>query len=63
MGREYDEHYEMIQFITDVADLDNVSDMDASIMEHIIVKIENKDEIPQQLIKHNTYGRNGLRKD
>jgi hypothetical protein len=63
MGREYDEHYEMIQFITDVADLDNVSDKDASITENIIRKIENKEEIPQQLIKHNTYGRNGLRKD
>ena len=63
MGREYDEHYEMIQFITDEADLDNVSDKDASITENIIRKIENKEEIPQQLIKNNTYGRNGLRKD
>jgi hypothetical protein len=57
MGREYDEHYEMIQFITDVADLDNVSDKDASITENIIRKIENKEEIPQQLIKNNMYER------
>ena len=56
MGREYDEHYEMKQYITDVADLDNVSDMDASIMEHIIVKIENKDKVPEHLIKNNNYG-------
>jgi hypothetical protein len=57
MGREYDEHYEMIQFITDVADLDNVSDKDASITENIIRKIENKEEMPQQLIKNNMYER------
>jgi hypothetical protein len=57
MSREYDEHYEMIQFITDVADLDNVSDKDASITENIIRKIENKEEIPQQLIKNNMYER------
>jgi hypothetical protein len=57
MSREYDEHYEMKQFITDIADLDNVRDIDASIMEHIIVKIENNDKIPQQLIKNNMYER------
>jgi hypothetical protein len=51
MGREYDEHYEMIQFITDVADLDNVSDKDASITENIIRKIENKEETIEQINK------------
>jgi hypothetical protein len=52
MGREYDEYYEMIQFITDVADLDNVSDKDASITENIIRKIENKEETIEQINKH-----------